>query len=152
VAELCIIRQSEIDGMGNSNDINKRRNAAWEYITTCLNAETRSNFDKVQVKKKYQNIKSTAKFKIAENVTSRNKTGGGLHIPKILTAAEELLEASLGQSKGFTGEKYYVESRIFPPTENHDPNQTGDSFFTQVRLTKMQNSKVISPVTLLYQN
>ena len=133
MAELCIIRQSEIDGTGNSNDINKRRNAAWESITTCLNAETRSNFDKTQVKKKYQNLKSQAKSKIAENATSRNKTGGGIHIPKILTAAEELLEASLGQSKGFTGETNFVESRIFPRTENHDPNQTGDSVFTEVK-------------------
>ena len=132
LVELCTIRQAEIDGTGNSNDTNKKRNAAWESITSCLNAETRSNFDRTQVKKKYQNLKSSAKSKIAENVKSRNQTGGGLHIPKTLTEAERQLEDSLGQSKGFTGEKFFVESRIFPQTESFEQNQTIDTIFTQV--------------------
>jgi hypothetical protein len=133
LVELCGMYQSDIDGTGNSHDTNKRRNAAWNYITEALNAETRSNLNLVQVKKKYQNLKSTAKFKIAHNAKSRNQTGGGLHTEKILTEAERQLKTTLGMSKGFTGEKIFVESRLFPGTENIDPNQTEDSIFTQVK-------------------
>ena len=132
LVELCSIRQSEIDGTGNSNDTNKRRNSAWDAITSCLNAETRSNFDKNQVKKKYQNLKSSAKSKIAENVKSRNKTGGSLHTPMALTEAEKQLQETLGQTRGFTGEKYFVESHIFSQAASNNQNQTSDSIFSQV--------------------
>ena len=146
LVELCSIRQSEIDGTGNSNDINKRRNSAWDYITSLLNAETRSNFDKNQVKKKYQNLKSSAKSKIAENVKSRNKTGGGLHISKALTEAEKQLEGTLGQTRGFTGEKNYVESRFFSQVSNNNQNQTSDSIFNQVSKYLYQMSKLLPPL------
>jgi hypothetical protein len=133
LVELCETYKSDIDGTGNSPETNKRRNAAWNYITEALNAETRSNFNFVQVKKKYQNLKSTAKFKIANNAKSRSKTGGGLHTELTLTEAERQLEATLGMSKGFCGEKYFVESRLFPDSENIDPNQIDEGLFTQVK-------------------
>lgn len=133
LVELCGTYQSDIDGSGNSYEINKRRNAAWNYITEALNAETRSNFNQAQVKKKYQNLKSSAKAKIAENSRSRNLTGGGLHTAKVLTEAEKQLESALGTSKGFIGETSFVESRLFPGKENVNPDQTVDSILTEVK-------------------
>ena len=135
LVELCGIHQNDIDGTGNSHDTQKRRNAAWNYITETLNAETRSNFNLSQTKKKYQNLKSSAKSKIAENSKSRNQTGGGVHTAKNLTEAEKQIEAMLGTSKGFTGEKSFVESQLFPGRENINPNQIDESIFTQVITT-----------------
>ena len=102
-----------------------------------------SNFVRDQVKKIYQNLKSSAKSKIAENAKSRNQTGGGLHISKTLTEAERQLEDSLGQSKGFIGEKFFVESRIFPRTESFNQNQSSDTISERNSILNFMNSTVI---------
>eukprot|EP00918_Siedleckia_nematoides_P052220 GHVU01114132.1.p2 GENE.GHVU01114132.1~~GHVU01114132.1.p2 ORF type:complete len:325 (+),score=66.73 GHVU01114132.1:2286-3260(+) len=99
-----------LTGEGKTPDINAKRMAAWRVIAQTISSETGGQFDGEQARKKWQNVKGSAKGKRATQRREAAKTGGGVpQVPKF-TAAEESVVQLLGETKGFVGEVDFFEA------------------------------------------
>jgi Myb/SANT-like DNA-binding domain len=114
LVELYKEEQADIDGTGSTVDANRRRRQAWQKIAINLNVEFGTDYAPDTAKKKFWNIKASLRSKQTANGMSQRKTGGGEGVELKFTAAEELLYSIVGATKGFTGEKHYIESLVMP--------------------------------------
>jgi hypothetical protein len=99
-----------IDGTNNSSDANRKRKQAWQRIAMTLNLESGSKLDHNDVRKKFQNMCTGMRSKLAQNRQSIQKTGGGEGSQQPLSLPEERLYSLLGGTKAFTGERFFIES------------------------------------------
>lgn len=76
---------------GSFKDVgtNSKKKEAWVLVCNWVNAVGGHNRDVKQVKKKWADLKSITKKKVAEEKRERIKTGGGSLIPRSITTVEE---------------------------------------------------------------
>ena len=103
LVELYQDHRKKLKCIGNTSHQNKRRTSGWELIAKAINNENRTHFTWEQCKKRWQNIKSTAKAQNAANKRSLKKTGGGPFDAFPLSDTSTKVIEFLGETTGFEG-------------------------------------------------
>ena len=112
LVELYRENQEDLECLGNSTQANKKRRLSWEKIARCNNVENRTNFTWGQCKKRWQNVKSVAKFANSANKRSRHQTGGGSNDAKPLSDTSNMIIDLPGETAGFTGCEEGMETSV----------------------------------------
>ncbi len=123
LVELYQEYRQTLEGSGNASETNKKRKAAWETIATTINTENRTKFTSDQCRKRWKNLKSTAKSASTTVTKARKRTGGGEIEAKELSSSQQLVVGVLGESRGFIGEPEAVETPIFGESGADEVNE-----------------------------
>ena len=83
-------------GSGNCADINKKKRQLWKDIAARINSVHGNNKAVDDIRKKWNNMKLTAKTKVDASFREANKTGGGSNSSGIVDSEMLILAADKG--------------------------------------------------------
>lgn len=133
--ELVKNKNSQLFGTGLVANGAAQRKKAWEEITTTLNSESGNAKRTVsQVKKKWYNLKSSAKIRNAEIKKNRQGTGGGPSAGS-LTNTEAAIVEFVGNTPSFCGLEGFESSTRTP---------TDDSVMQEISNFDIENEGTVS--------
>lgn len=109
IVELYNENRTILENKGRAAQIDKKKKLTWETMTTQINSEFGTSFDKKKLEEKWRYLKRTSKAANASHIRQTHGTGGGPP-PTPLTEVNEKVVEVLGETASFQGIPGAIES------------------------------------------